>query len=390
MNKIESGINSVWKETLTSEELIAFLRDFQENESDWKISLYKEFQKNSEAFSLSPDEISRENRILASIHSKILSDKTIVEKNTKRRSFSIGFRWAAAASIVILSGIWMLYNTKTEENTTLPDTQNIVHNTVTGKWEINDTHRDIKIITKDSSVITLSPGSSMYVQMDFTDKRVIQLKGKARFDVKKDPQRPFSVEANGITTTALGTVFSVDGKSADHKVNVQLYEGKVMVRSTDLTKKIEALYLKPGEQCFINTIEEKAYVSLIPVKSLPRKVLPVEEPVKIQLPIEEELSFSLQFDKTTLPQVFRRLQFIFNSTIEYSEKDMKEMFFTGTFSSQDSLSQILHVIANMNGLKVVSEGDKFKIINQHIKEEELPPIQNENDEDTSSVRKLIQ
>jgi transmembrane sensor len=84
-------------------------------------------------------------------------------------------------------------------------------------------------------VVALSDGSkisldaSTIVQYSFSrDKRQLWLKqGRAKFDVAKDPLRPFSVSAANKMVVATGTSFSVE--CIDHQVRVVLYDGHVAV-----------------------------------------------------------------------------------------------------------------------------------------------------------------
>jgi transmembrane sensor len=84
-------------------------------------------------------------------------------------------------------------------------------------------------------IIELSDGSRMsldastVVQLAYShDKRQIWLKqGRAKFDVAKDPLRPFSVSAANKMVVATGTSFSVE--CIEDQVRVVLYDGHVAV-----------------------------------------------------------------------------------------------------------------------------------------------------------------
>jgi len=93
--------------------------------------------------------------------------------------------------------------------------------------------------TGERRTVTLTDGSQ--IQLDaLTELRVsysagardLQLvKGQARFDVARDPRRPFSVLAMGRRVVAVGTAFNVDLLGRD--MLVTLIEGKVMVLAKD-------------------------------------------------------------------------------------------------------------------------------------------------------------
>jgi transmembrane sensor len=84
-------------------------------------------------------------------------------------------------------------------------------------------------------VVALSDGSrisldaSTVVQFAYShDKRQLWLRqGRAKFDVAKDPLRPFSVSAANKMVVATGTSFSVE--CIDNQVRVVLYDGHVAV-----------------------------------------------------------------------------------------------------------------------------------------------------------------
>lgn len=79
----------------------------------------------------------------------------------------------------------------------------------------------------DGSVVTLDAKSRVRVQYE-QDQRVISLeRGQARFDVAKDPTRPFRVRAGAQTVIALGTQFNVELVAGN--VLVSMIEGHVAI-----------------------------------------------------------------------------------------------------------------------------------------------------------------
>jgi transmembrane sensor len=83
------------------------------------------------------------------------------------------------------------------------------------------------LILADGSVVTLDARSR--IQVKYRDReRLIDLdQGQARFDVAKDPSRPFRVSAGRETVLALGTQFNVE--LVAHSVLVTLIEGRVAI-----------------------------------------------------------------------------------------------------------------------------------------------------------------
>jgi len=88
-------------------------------------------------------------------------------------------------------------------------------------------------------VVTLEDGSTVYLSANTSisypaafeeDQRKVELNGDALFCVTKDANRPFIVEANGMTIEVVGTVFAVQS-SPDNSFELLVKEGKVNVHS---------------------------------------------------------------------------------------------------------------------------------------------------------------
>jgi transmembrane sensor len=103
----------------------------------------------------------------------------------------------------------------------------------------------------DGSRVTLDSNSAISVNFR-ADGRLVNLdRGRARFDVVHDVDRPFEVTLGRETVVATGTSFDVERLS--EKVLVTLIQGQVMVRNgpNEAEKKSEfrpVTVLKPGEQ----------------------------------------------------------------------------------------------------------------------------------------------
>lgn len=96
----------------------------------------------------------------------------------------------------------------------------------------------------DSSVVTLDARSR--IRVDYRDnERLISLEqGQARFDVAKDPTRPFRVRAGAQTVVALGTQFNVELVAGN--VLVTMIEGTVAITGVEASKLATTPVLKPG------------------------------------------------------------------------------------------------------------------------------------------------
>lgn len=102
------------------------------------------------------------------------------------------------------------------------------------------------VVLPDGSKVTLGAGSSVEYPQSFDGKesRHVRLAGMARFEVRHDPGKPFVVEAEGVTTRVLGTVFDVSSYKGAAR-SVTLYSGRVAV---DDGRGRHKTVLEPGQR----------------------------------------------------------------------------------------------------------------------------------------------
>jgi transmembrane sensor len=83
----------------------------------------------------------------------------------------------------------------------------------------------------DGSSVNLDASSAVLVRYSGTQRTLQLLRGRAKFQVAKDPRRPFLVRAADREITATGTTFSVE--IVQKNVQVILYQGHVSVSGPD-------------------------------------------------------------------------------------------------------------------------------------------------------------
>lgn len=115
----------------------------------------------------------------------------------------------------------------------------------------NSSSQQQRIALSDGSVVYLDVDSQMSVEFVPAARHVELVKGRALFEVAKDATRPFSVNAGGTSTVALGTRFQVQNETRD--VIVTLAEGSVAVsgRGDEGPWKQR---LSPGEQLSVGIV----------------------------------------------------------------------------------------------------------------------------------------
>jgi transmembrane sensor len=222
----------------------------------------------------------------------------------------------------------------------------------------NKTEQVMQVRLSDNSLVSVYPNSSLhYLPVFEGDKRELYLKGKAKFKVSKDPSRPFTVYAAGISTTALGTEFLVTVKD-NQQVSVALMEGRVKVGPQYKTGDHEFVVLRPGDELVVNSGQFIHY-SLLHNPGRKENKTVVKSAGKNEPEKEEN---KLLFKNGQLKDVFRRIEETFGVTINYEKAPgIEEKLFTGTFLKKDNLEFIIKVISHLHGLKYSIEGNSVTI-----------------------------
>ncbi|HEY9258605.1 FecR family protein, partial [Chitinophaga sp.] len=209
---------------------------------------------------------------------------------------------------------------------------------------VNNTRKIIPFHLKDGSVVELAPGSRIkYLSSYAVTGREIFLTGEALFKVAPDKEKPFTVYAGNLGTTALGTVFKITAwETGKGHIRVQLISGKVVVKPDSLSGSngVKNTYLLPGQDLSFDRVKMVATISQIN-KPADKKI--------IAAPEKEIFTFSNE----PLANVFRLMSEKYKITIQCQESTLTDMSFTGTFdSSKESLTDFLSTIATLNNLTI--------------------------------------
>ncbi|WP_316802343.1 FecR family protein [Pedobacter nototheniae] len=263
-------------------------------------------------------------------------------------------RWikivSAAAIILTMLSIGFLKIKQSQNKEDL--VQHIVLNqskksTVNWKSVMNYTEQTQLLTLPDQSTVRLYPGGELRYAMPFIkSKREIYLNGKSFFQVTKDKKHPFVVYAKGISTTALGTSFTITALEKSKEIKVELHTGKVWVKNIDSSLHILPFskILMPGNQLVYNREHNK--LNVINAKLLTKQAVSVKE---------------LNFNQEPLVEVFARLQLHYKVKIMYNPADLQEMSFTGSLNLTQSIDTILEEIAELNKLNQIKTTQGYLI-----------------------------
>lgn len=232
----------------------------------------------------------------------------------RRRSFSIRQGMLVAAGLALLMVFAWSLSTYLQ-----PDVRTILVAT-------QDETRFLKL--PDGSEITLNRYSRLSYPERFGKKRIVQLEGEAYFEVSKNPDKPFQVQAGGITVNVLGTHFNVDAYQTDSLVATTLLEGSVAI-----TNGQKRLLLKPHETaiCHRSNGSMNKYTEAQPTNEINWR------------------NGILSFEHTALKEMMRQLSHHFNTVIRIDNKQLADYCLTARFDHNERLEDILNILASIGG-----------------------------------------
>lgn len=342
-------IDRFWAGTATDAEKQQLADALDAPGSDWQQQLSHAFDQQSQTTGPLTEEQSA--RVLMRVHRQVLNEAEAKPTFTIWRQW---VRWSAAAVFALVAGLGVWLGTR-------PDEPALVRPGLASSWQLthktNSTQSPARITLADGSMLTLQPGSSVsYYEPFGKSSRNISMNGTVFFAVAKDPAHPFTVLASGITTTALGTQFSVQTTTAD-QVSVRLFEGRVVVRATATSGfTIPDTYLKPGERIQIDTRSARVQVSPVE-RAVAKPVGPQQPAVALARPVAPGLVFA----KEPLEQVLTQVEQRYNVKIEYVPADVQGLSFSGSFAADDSLRTVLSAVCMTNNLSFTQEAGRVII-----------------------------
>jgi transmembrane sensor len=265
-------------------------------------------------------------------------------------------RFAVAACIILLAGIGWRVLLHKQAKRDIPafalklDSQGQADSL---QHTRNLTGEKMTIALKDGSLIELYPASEVSFREEMKSRREIHLQGKAYFKVASDINRPFVVYSDELSTTVLGTSFTVTSFEEDNTIKVGLHTGKVLVRSGSTgnmpVRLSGGMNLLPGELLVYDKKSGTAKILSPGNRTSSRR----KSANGISLP--EWYMFSGQ----PLEQVFDQLSVYYGVEIGYSPSDIKNRYFTGKYENSDSLDGILKDIALLNRLTITKQDGRY-------------------------------
>jgi transmembrane sensor len=295
---------------------------------------------------------------------KLISSEKKYQPERKKGIFSYKYlRLAASWLIFFVLGSSVMYFLKSKPDNLLSN-RVIISVPLGGRSDV---------ILPDGSKVWLNAGTQIAYNNDFGVKtRSLDLTGEAYFDVAKDKNHPFIVNASALKIVALGTRFNVKAYPEENNVLTTLEEGKIDVQLIKANGEIASTILMPNENILFHKSGEKLEKSVTKeeVKTVVENtetpeinpIAPLE--LKVIKNVNTQLFTSWKDERWiienesfgTLAPMFERR---FNVKIIFSDEEVKHNSFNGTIQNE-TIEQL------MTALKLTSPID-FEISKDTIK-----------------------
>lgn len=225
------------------------------------------------------------------------------------------FRIAASLILVSLIGLSALLLLK---NKTAPDTILAATETVHEQQ------------LADGSTVALNKHSKLTVIGGFNGKqRKVKLEGEAFFEVKHDDQKPFVIDAGGISIKDIGTEFNVKANPESDSVTVFVTEGIVELTTTAEVKTLHEnegiIYIK-STQTFVAITQTQTNIAAYKTKQF-------------------------HFNNATLGEVVETLNSVYGPIIQLQSAQLAACTITVDFQNE-APGTIVNIIAQTLGLEI--------------------------------------
>lgn len=200
-----------------------------------------------------------------------------------------------------------------------------------GKTISSQSGEIINLELPEGSKITLNAETTVkYKPLWWTFKREIQMEGEAYFEVTGGTE--FTVISDPGTTTVLGTTFNIYSRKGDYEVSC--YTGKVKVGAEDTGAEV---ILESNQKASLNR-EGSLSLSEEPSGSLK----------------QDWRSGFFRFTSTPVERVFDEISRQYDIDIKGTE-DL-DLIYTGNFSKDQSVEEVMNLVCKAFGIDFVSEG----------------------------------
>ena len=196
-----------------------------------------------------------------------------------------------------------------------------------------------RVTLSDGTKVWLNAASSLQFPVAFTGaERIVKLSGEAYFEIAGNPQQPFKVVTSGMEVQVLGTRFNISAYQDESQVKTTLLQGAVKLVSA-----ASQVLLQPGEQ------------GLLPSPTAAFRVRTVNP--------EDAVAWKngyFAFDNAGIREVMQQIARWYDVEVEFTDNSIKGNF-GGTVSRYNDVTAVLKRL-EMTGVVHFKKEDRKIIV----------------------------
>jgi ferric-dicitrate binding protein FerR (iron transport regulator) len=198
----------------------------------------------------------------------------------------------------------------------------------------------------DGTRVQLNAATTLRYPNNFSaSAREVFVDGEAWFEVSEDDGTPFIVRLKQQTVTVHGTRFNIEAYAEEPCNIVTLMSGSVTLESQNQGgDRINSMRLQPGQRVCFDRLA-------CTIKMEETDVVLAGTWTKGEYRFKDE----------PLLQIARRLENYYDVTIRFDDEALKEIKYTGTFSLNQSIREVLRIINHENRFLFIQSGNDFLI-----------------------------
>lgn len=194
-----------------------------------------------------------------------------------------------------------------------------------------------RLVLPDGSTVWLNAASSLRYPISFAGKdRRVDLSGEAYFEITKNKEKPFLVQAGGSVVRVLGTHFNVNAYPDEPVLKTTLVEGSVSLKTGK-----DSTVIKPGEEA---RLDNEGRIHTITVNT---------EGV---IAWKDKLFW---FQSASFEQIMRQLSRWYDIKVIYQGKPSQT--YTGILPTNLPLSNLLGILEKGGNVHFSIEGNKVTV-----------------------------
>lgn len=183
------------------------------------------------------------------------------------------------------------------------------------------------IILSDSTKVWLNAETQLRYPVNFKGgERLVELTGEAYFEVTTNKKKPFKVKCGNQITEVTGTTFNINAYKDKQQIFTTLVEGNITIYSSSKPDGV-AVKLTPGKQSSYNRVNDEIIIREVNVND-----------------IIAWKNGIFAFRNKSLGDIMNTLTRWYDINIEFENKNVQNIRFTGGLKRYENFENILELI----------------------------------------------